>query len=76
MRRRLAAGEHRALVRLDDDDLKVRLLLSQVAPRAGDGAARADAGDEDVDLALVKGEAVERVRELERWKERAQEWLD
>src|SRR5205823_5862196 len=51
VRRRCAARQHRALVRLDGGDANARLLLAQIATGAGDGTARPDAGDEDVNLA-------------------------
>ena len=48
----LAAGEHRAVRRLHGDGLELGLARLDVAGDAGDGAAGADAGDEDVDLAV------------------------
>ena len=48
----LAAGEHGAVGRFDGDGLELWLALLDVAGDAGDGAAGADAGDEDVDLAV------------------------
>ena len=63
----LAAGQDRAVGRLDRDDLEAGLARLQHLADAGDGAAGADAGDEDVDLAvgvvpdfLGRGPAVDR----------------
>ena len=47
-----AAVEDRRLLRLDGDDLHVGLARLEDLADAGDGAAGADAGDEDVDLAV------------------------
>src|SRR5262249_5046293 len=48
---RAAAGEHAALG-VGPDDLDVGVALLEVAAHPGDGAAGADAGDEDGDAAL------------------------
>ncbi len=48
---RAALGQDRGVVRLDGDDLDGSLLLLQVFAGARDGAAGADAGNEDVDRA-------------------------
>ena len=52
MRPRLAAAQHRAVGRLHGDSLEARLVLLDVFARAGDGAARAHAADQNVDLAV------------------------
>ena len=49
---RAALGQDRRVVRLDGDDLDGSLLLLQVFAGARDGAAGADAGNEDVDRAV------------------------
>ena len=49
---RAALGQDRGVVRLDGDDLDGSLLLLQVFAGARDGAAGADAGDEDIDRAV------------------------
>ncbi len=45
-------GQDRRLLGLDRDDLDLGVLLLEVPAGAGDGAARTDARDEDVDLAV------------------------
>src|SRR5690606_9663461 len=52
VRTRLAAVEDRRLGGLDRDDLHARLALLEHLPHTRDGPARADARDEDVDLAV------------------------
>ena len=47
-----AAGQHRAVLGLDRDHPDRRLARLQHLADAGDGAAGADAGDDDVDLAV------------------------
>jgi hypothetical protein len=49
----IAAGQDRAVGRLDRDDLETGLPGLQHLADAGDRAAGADAGDEDVDLSVV-----------------------
>src|SRR5579862_5461183 len=44
--------DDRAVDRLDGDGLEARLALLDDLADAGDGAARADAGDENIDLAV------------------------
>ena len=51
MRRMLAAGQYRARLRLDGDDLEAGQARLQRLADAGDRAASADACDEDVELA-------------------------
>src|SRR6202030_619346 len=47
---RLAARQHRGVLRLDRDDQHFFVeMLAQIVPRAGDRAAGTDAGDERVD---------------------------
>ena len=48
----LALGEHRGGGGLDGDDLNLGVLLLEELAHAGHSAAGADAGDEDVDLAV------------------------
>ena len=48
----LALGEHRGGGGLDGDDLNLGVLLLEELAHAGHGAAGANAGDEDVDLAV------------------------
>ena len=48
----LAAGEHRRVGGLNGNNLYLRVLLLEVAAGAGDGAAGAHAGNQDVDLAV------------------------
>lgn len=52
MRAGLAFREHRGGGGLDGDDLNLGVLLLEELAHAGHGAAGADAGDEDVDLAV------------------------
>ena len=52
VRARAAARQHRRGGRLDGDDPAARVALLQEAPRAGQRAAGADAGDEAVDALL------------------------
>ena len=52
MRSGLAAGEDRRSFWLDRDDTDGGILLLQIASRAGDRAARADRGNEEVDPAV------------------------
>ena len=52
MRAGLALGEHRGGGGLDGDDLNLGVLLLEELAHAGHGAAGADAGDEDADLAV------------------------
>ena len=47
-----AARQHRRGVRLDGDALEAGLARLDHLAHAGDGAAGADAGDQDVDLAV------------------------
>ena len=51
VRPRRALREHRGARRLDRDDLNVRIFALQILAHAGDGAAGADACDENIDLA-------------------------
>ena len=48
----VALAQDGGILRLDGDDLDVRILLFQISARAGDGTAGADARDEDVDLSV------------------------
>ena len=52
MRTRRAAGQHRAVLRLQRDHLQAGLAALQRLADAADGAAGADAGDDDVHLAI------------------------
>src|SRR5690606_35207217 len=51
VRSRLAARKDRRILRLDGDHMERRLAGLQRLADAGDGAAGADSGDEDVDIA-------------------------
>ena len=52
MRARVTLGEDGGVGGLDRDDLDIGILLLQIFARAGNGAAGADSGDEDIDLAV------------------------
>ena len=52
VRARSAARQYRRILRLDRDDLSAWAGAASASGDAGDRAARADAGNEDIDLAL------------------------
>ena len=56
MRARRAAREHRRGLGLDADDGRLGVVRLERLPHAGDRPAGPDAGDEDVDLAVERGE--------------------
>ena len=52
VRAALAGGQDRRGIRLNGNNLDVRVLVLQVLAGAGDGAAGADACNEDINLAI------------------------